>query len=212
MHTRTAPLPRILRYAVAVAAGVASWGTLEYFLHRFVMHVPRGKGRPSKAHLEHHADPSTFASTAEKAATATAVVVPTFPLARRLVGTSTAAVYVTSFVGTYLGYEVLHRWIHVRAPRTAYGRWARRHHLRHHFGRPMQNQGVTSPVWDVVFGTLDATDGPVRVPRRMAPVWLVDDEGAVRAEYEDDYVLAGRVRDAASEDRVAAFSNAAPAD
>ena len=200
----------VLRNGAAVVAGAASWGTLEYFLHRFVMHVPRGKGLPSKAHLEHHADPSHFASTAEKAATATAVVVPTFPLAARLVGTSTAAVYVTSFVATYLGYEVLHRWIHVRPPRTAYGRWARRNHLRHHYGRPMLNQGVTSPVWDVVFGTSDRTDGPLRVPRRMAPVWLVDDDGAVRAEYTADYVLAGRVRDARDDDRRAAFSNTAP--
>lgn len=201
-----------LRVSAAALAGAASWCTLEYFLHRFVMHELRGKGRPSRAHLEHHADTTHFASTGEKAATAVAVVVPTFPVAVRLVGAPTAAVYVSSFVGTYLGYEVLHRWIHVRPPRTAYGRWARRNHLRHHYGRPMSNQGVTLPVWDIVFGTADTTDGPLRVPRRMAPVWLIDGDGTVRPEYASDYVLAGKVRTAAIEDRRAAFSNTAPAD
>ena len=67
----------------------------------------------------------------------------------------------------YLFYEVLHRRIHVAAPFGRYGRWARVHHLAHHFGRADANHGVTSPLWDWVFGTR-APRATVKVPRKHA--------------------------------------------
>jgi hypothetical protein len=77
----------------------------------------------------------------------------------------------------------------------------------------MRNFGVTSPLWDKVFGTYD-DPGVVTVPRRMAPVWLLDETGAVKAEFTDDYLAKGIAHPAAHQverDRVAAFANAAPA-
>ncbi len=76
------------------------------------------------------------------------------------------------------------------APRGFYGRWARKHHLSHHFSNPNTNHGVTSPVWDLVFGTY-ADHGKMRVPRRHAPLWLLDETGRVRPEYADGYEVAG---------------------
>ena len=67
-------------------------------------------------------------------------------------------------------------------------------------------------MWDVVFGTY-AAPGRIRVPRRMAMVWLVDESGAVRPEYQEQYEVVGRAeRDAAREARDAdeAFANLAP--
>ncbi len=112
----------------------------------------------------------------------------------------------------YFTYEVIHRRAHTHPPRNAYGRWVRRSHLHHHFGAPMRNIGVTSPVWDRALGTYD-DPGVVTVPRRMAPVWLLDADGEVRPEYAADYVARGAMRstDAQREaDRRDAFSNVAP--
>ena len=113
----------------------------------------------------------------------------------------------------YFGYEVAHRRTHTHPPRNRYGRWARRNHLHHHFGAPMRNFGVTSPLWDKVFGTYDEP-GVVTVPGRMAPVWLLDETGAVKAAFADDYLAKGTTQAAAHQaerDRVAAFANVAPA-
>ena len=55
----------------------------------------------------------------------------------------------------------------------------------------MANQGVTTPVWDLVFGTYERVERPVRVPRRLAMVWLLDEHGDVRPEYALDYVVVG---------------------
>jgi 4-hydroxysphinganine ceramide fatty acyl 2-hydroxylase len=88
----------------------------------------------------------------------------------------------------------------------------RRHHFHHHFGHPTANHGVTSPIWDMVFGTYERVDGPLRVPRRLAMVWLVDD-GQVRPEYADDYALAGTrpwTEAQAAIDHDRAFANLAP--
>jgi hypothetical protein len=92
----------------------------------------------------------------------------------------------------YAAYEQFHWREHHRPP---LGRWelaARRRHFTHHFGSPRANYGVTSAVWDRVFGTRRPV-GTVRVPARMAMPWLLDANGAVRAGYARDYVLVGRV-------------------
>jgi hypothetical protein len=76
----------------------------------------------------------------------------------------------------------------------------------------MRNLGVTTPVWDRLWGTYDEP-GTVTVPRRMAPAWLLDEAGEVRAEFASDYVVAGGRRSERAErehDRTDAFSNVAP--
>lgn len=77
----------------------------------------------------------------------------------------------------------------------------------------MRNFGVTSPVWDKVLGTYDDL-GVVTVPRRMAPVWLLDETGAVKEEFTHDYLAKGTLHAAADQpeqDQNAAFANVAPA-
>ena len=53
----------------------------------------------------------------------------------------------------YLAYEAAHWRAHHARPRAGLGRALRRHHLRHHFGDPGRNFGISSPLWDMVFRT-----------------------------------------------------------
>lgn len=57
------------------------------------------------------------------------------------------------FASGYMAYTHVHHQIHHREPRTAVGRRLWESHLRHHAGAPSKNYGVTSPAWDLVFGT-----------------------------------------------------------
>jgi hypothetical protein len=201
-----------MRRAIAAVAGAASWSAAEYGLHRFLMHEMKGRGLASKEHLRHHADVTYFSPTSKKllsAASTTAVVLPvSWALAGRRVATS----YTTGLIAMYFGYEVVHRRAHTHPPRGAYSRWVRRSHLHHHFGGPMRNFGVTSPVWDRLLGTYD-DPGVVVVPRRMAPSWLLDADGEVRPELAADYVARGRPRSTVAQrdaDEHDAFANVAP--
>jgi sterol desaturase/sphingolipid hydroxylase (fatty acid hydroxylase superfamily) len=198
---------------VAVLAGAAAWTAAEYGLHRFLMHELRGRGLASVEHLKHHADVTYFSPASKKLASAAATTAVAYPATAALTGRRWATAFTAGLISMYFGYEVAHRRTHTHAPRNRYARWARRNHLHHHFGAPMRNFGVTNPVWDRVFGTYDEP-GVVTVPRRMAPVWLLDEDGEVEADFAADYVVKGQTRaggDQIEQDEADAFANQAPA-
>jgi hypothetical protein len=192
----------------AFALGAASWSFAEYALHRFFGHAPRStpvERRPGffdgdfgSEHQAHHTDTRYFTPTSKKLATAS-VVLPLLGVASSLVaGPRRGVSFTLGFGVAYAGYEILHRRTHTHAPNNPYSRWARRHHLYHHFGSARKNHGVTSPLWDLVFRTYDEP-GVIRVPARHAPPWLIDPTtGDVAARYAADYVIAGRIAEAAA--------------
>ena len=198
---------------LAALAGAASWTAAEYLLHRFAMHEMRGRGLASVEHLDHHADITYFTPNAKKVASAAGASVVVHPLATRALGHRRAAAFTGGLLTMYAAYEVAHRRIHTHPPTNRYGRWSRRNHLRHHFGAPRRNYGVTTPVWDRLFRTGGDDGGPVVVPRRMTPTWMLDERGDVRPEFTGDYIVKGQ-RDVsvgqAERDRADAYANAAP--
>ncbi len=202
---------------LAALTGAATWTAAEYGLHRFAMHEMRGRGLASVEHLKHHADVTYFSPTSKKLASAAGTTAVAYPLATAIAGSKWATAFTGGLLTMYFGYEVAHRRTHTHPPANRYGRWARRSHMHHHFGAPMRNFGVTSPIWDKAFGTYD-DPGVVTVPRRMAPTWMIDDAGEIRPEHARDYVAKGRWKAASSEaehdqrsqDRSDAFANLAP--
>ena len=73
----------------------------------------------------------------------------------------------------------------------AYGRWARRHHFYHHFINAKMNHGVTTPIWDLVFGTYRKADVVIEVPSKLAMPWLKDPStGKAREEFATSFVIA----------------------
>lgn len=196
----------------AALAGAAGWTATEYGLHRFAMHEMRGRGLASREHLHHHADVTYFSPTSKKLLSAAATTSVVLPASWAVAGRRQAVAFTGGLIAAYFGYEVAHRRAHTHPPTHAFGRWMRRSHLHHHFGAPMRNFGVTSPVWDKLFRTYDEP-GVVTVPRRMAPVWMLDDEGNVRPEFAADYVVKGRPRATDADrqrDHDDAFANRAP--
>ena len=179
-----------MTWIVAAALGAMGWSFAEYILHRFDGHGMKGKTKFSREHLAHHANPMYFAPNIYKAGTAVAVVVPMGSVGWFAFG-GPGVLFAVCFTLTYLAYEVLHRRIHTHPPTNRYSAWARQHHLHHHFNGPSLNHGVTSLVWDWVFGTLAPVE-VVRVPRRHAPDWMVDSEGQLLPRFENSYVLKGR--------------------
>ncbi len=178
----------IVSLLVASALGAATWTLAEYGLHRFVFHGASAARPGAREHRRHHAEPDYFAPAWQKALAALAVTAVLAPVATLAVGPRLALAFTGSFIAMYLLYEWLHRRAHTHAPRGPYGRWRRRNHFAHHFQDPRRAQGVTSPFWDLVFGTT-LPRKRVRVPRRFAMSWLVNAEGQLRPEYASDYEL-----------------------
>lgn len=178
---------------VGVVAGLLLWSFLEYFLHRFVFHQRWFGARFSRDHGLHHARVDWFAPHARKIGISAPVIGATLAIGAVFGGGGAGLGAAGGLLAGWGFYEVLHRQIHVAAPRGLYGDWARRHHLAHHFGNPSANHGVTSPIWDVVFGTLvpcDVVDVPARHLGKLP--WLADrsDEGRVAPAFSARYRLA----------------------
>ena len=179
--------------ALAALLGVATWSFSEYWIHRRIFHTPRGKTVFNREHLAHHARTSYFAPTLSKVMVALGVTAVLSPVAIVVAGLPTGIAYVVGFVAGYTIYEIIHRRTHTHAPRGPYSRWARKHHMHHHFHSPRMNHGVTSPVWDIVFRTYERTE-VVTVPKRQVMDWLLDPlTGDVAERYVRDYRL-GRGR------------------
>jgi sterol desaturase/sphingolipid hydroxylase (fatty acid hydroxylase superfamily) len=174
----------------ALLLGAIGWTLLEYLLHRFVFHGASARRLGAKEHRRHHAQIDYFAPWWQKALAAMAATAIMLPLAALIAGPKNGAAFTLGFISMYLLYEVLHRRAHTHPPRNRYGRWRRKNHFAHHFADPRLAQGVTTPVWDTVFGTRLLVDR-VRVPRRLAMSWLVGQNGEILDAYASDYELVG---------------------
>ena len=140
--------------ALAASAGVTAWSLAEYVLHRFLGRdrrtLPNGFASEYPRHRE---EGDYFAPTWKKALVAMAAIPAVSAVATQGLGAALGTVFGASFVAMYVLYE----WVH-------------RHH---HFGNPRANHGVTSPLWDLVFGTFE-TSARILVPERLRMRWLVD--------------------------------------
>lgn len=196
------------------ALGAFGWTLGEYVLHRFAFHERRGNNLGSREHLEHHVkaqwnfDPVILLAWGGVVLTGIGWGL----LGAWLAGPAGWALG-AGWIGGYFFYEYHHAKSHRRGPKNRWERWLRINHFHHHFGHPLSNQGVTVPLWDIVFGTREVPER-VRVPRRLAMPWLLDETGEVRPEYRDDYELVGSP-EATTErqlalDRARAFANLVP--
>jgi sterol desaturase/sphingolipid hydroxylase (fatty acid hydroxylase superfamily) len=206
--------------ASLLAAGVVGaflWTFAEYVLHRFAMHLLHGKGIMSREHLEHHVT-SAWNFDVNHILSWIGMLLVGFgglaPLTAALISWPVGLAVAVGWAVGYFHYETRHALAHRRSPRTRYTQWVAQNHFHHHFGHPMANHGVSVPWWDVVFGTGERPT-KVRVPRRLALPWMVDDRGDLLPAHADRYVLVGS-RDSdertAALDRARAFASQAPAD
>jgi sterol desaturase/sphingolipid hydroxylase (fatty acid hydroxylase superfamily) len=149
----------ILPLAGVALSGLLVWTLLEYVLHRWVFHFV---GQSSLAqnlqfmiHGLHHDDPND----------ATRLVMPPFPavvlgvgfymLFRAVLGPIWSDPFYAFFIIGYLAYDYTHFSVHHFRPRTRMGKMLKQNHMNHHFKAPDSLWGVSSPIWDYVFGTVE---------------------------------------------------------
>lgn len=144
--------------AVAAAAGgVAAWSLTEYLTHRFLFHLRARSPLLARLifvlHGNHHLVPADPTRNVMPPVVSVPAGVVVYALALAALGPPLADIFTASMALGYLGYDLGHFHYHQGRPRTAMGRYLRRHHLRHHYGAQPGNYGVSSPFWDLVFGT-----------------------------------------------------------
>lgn len=150
--------------------GVLVWTLSEYLLHRFVFHFPArsrvGKYLVFLFHGVHHEVPRDKTRLVMPPAGAVIVMVLLYQLFRILVPAPWIEPFCAFFMIGYLVYDYLHYATHHFPMTSAPMRFLKIHHMQHHYGPEGLRFGVSSPLWDIVFGTYPgAPAGPTRGPR-----------------------------------------------
>lgn len=132
------------------------WSLLEYVLHRFVFHSLT----PTEDHPENYLVHTYHHDFPDDATRLVMVPIGSWPLGvlfaaafRLLLG---GTLWFPAFAGAcvgYVAYDWVHYYTHHARPAGGIGRWMRMYHLQHHFDHSPTRYGVSSPLWDVVFGT-----------------------------------------------------------
>ncbi|HUI09478.1 MAG TPA: sterol desaturase family protein [Bacteroidota bacterium] len=139
-------------------AGLVVWTLAEYLLHRFVFHYEPKSGWGKRLHFLMHGVHHDYPQDSKR------LVMPpvvSIPLALLFLGAfililpaaSVGAVF-GGFIFGYICYDEIHYATHHAPMKGKLGLWLKHHHVRHHYLDPGRGFGVSSPIWDYVFGTM----------------------------------------------------------
>lgn len=138
--------------------GFFSWTLVEYLLHRFVFHFSAKTERAKKIiyslHGIHHEAPELESRLLMPALPAALYCLLFYQFFLVVLGEEKMTPFFAFFLLGYLCYGYTHYGIHFFKPRTALGRYLRKHHLQHHSSHQEAKFGVSSPLWDYLFRTL----------------------------------------------------------
>jgi sterol desaturase/sphingolipid hydroxylase (fatty acid hydroxylase superfamily) len=141
-----------------VIVGFMSSGLLEYVLHRWVLHGPLSMA--SRGHAQHHAEPRTLISTPLFVIMTGALAV--WGLLGLVLPAGIAALLVFGLYAGYNYFALVHHWQHHRGKDLACVAYLRRlerlHHVHQH--RQVVNFGISTMMWDRLFGTFQPTNEP----------------------------------------------------
>jgi sterol desaturase/sphingolipid hydroxylase (fatty acid hydroxylase superfamily) len=143
--------------ALVFIAGMMFWSLFEYLMHRFVFHMVAESERARKFIYVLHGNHHEFPRDKER------LFMPPVP---SLIITSTiffimyvlmrnyAFLFFPGFMLGYLLYGTMHYAIHAWNPPFKWMKPLWRNHHLHHYKNEEQGFGVSSTLWDHVFGTM----------------------------------------------------------
>ncbi len=142
--------------------GVFLWTLVEYLVHRFVFHFHPRRAWARRLvflfHGIHHAQPQCKTRLVMPPAVSVPGAFILYGLLSLGLGTALGLRHwVNPVMGGlalgYLAYDLIHYATHHFPMRRGFLKFLKRYHMQHHYKTPDQRFGVSSPLWDKVFGT-----------------------------------------------------------
>jgi len=145
-------------FALLGVAGLLTWSLTEYLLHRFLFHYEArskaGRWLVFLFHGNHHDDPWDKTRLVMPPAGALPILVVLYLLFGLLLPEPALYPFFGCFMIGYLIYDYIHYGTHHFPMRNPVAKFIRRYHLKHHFSGDGGRFGVSSPLWDMLLGTL----------------------------------------------------------
>ncbi len=152
-----------LTYGIALCiGGLFIWTLTEYTLHRYVFHYEPKSSWGKYLHFMMHGVHHDYPNDSKRLVMPPVVSIPLaslfFGLFFLILGPTYVSPFFAGFILGYIFYDEIHYATH-HAP-MKFGLWQKmkHHHVLHHYHNPERGFGVSSHLWDIIFGTLDPTE------------------------------------------------------
>lgn len=143
---------------VYLLAGFVIWTLSEYWLHRKLFHWQPDNAIGRRMHFIihgiHHDHPNDRLRLVMPPGASIPLALLFGAIFWLVFGVPTGFSLFAGFLIGYLTYDYTHYYLHHVVPKSAFGKRLREAHMRHHFQDHRYGFGVSSPVWDRVFGTM----------------------------------------------------------
>lgn len=138
--------------------GLLAWTLIEYVLHRFAFHLTpeptfESRFKQFMVHGYHHEFPNDRRRLVAPLLLSLPIGVVLGGLYYAVFGPNAWTMWFAGTVTGYLAYDWIHYYTHHFRPKTRLGKFLRRYHMEHHYRDSGSHFGISSPLWDWVFGT-----------------------------------------------------------
>jgi sterol desaturase/sphingolipid hydroxylase (fatty acid hydroxylase superfamily) len=136
--------------------GLFVWTWFEYIIHRYLFHY-RSQGRWAQrlhfiVHGSHHDYPNDVSRISTPPSISIPIAVLLYVICTLILGRFAPPVFAGLGIG-YVFYETIHYASHHFPMKGGVWRWLKQNHLQHHYQDDHSGYGVSSPLWDYVFGS-----------------------------------------------------------
>jgi dihydroceramide fatty acyl 2-hydroxylase len=139
------------------ACGVFVWTLTEYLLHRFLFHYPAtskaGRWLVFLFHGNHHHDPRDKTRLVMPLSGAIPIMAALYLIFGMIIPAPWIEPFCAFFILGYLVYDYIHYATHHFPMKNPVAKYLKIYHLKHHFSGESGRYGVSSPLWDKVFGS-----------------------------------------------------------
>jgi sterol desaturase/sphingolipid hydroxylase (fatty acid hydroxylase superfamily) len=144
-------------FAGYLLLGLFIWTLTEYIMHRFVFHFYPKSEWGKRIHFIFHGVHHDYPNDAKRLVMPPSASVP-LALAFYLLFKYTLAPalldgFFAGFIVGYLFYDMTHYMLHHAQFKNAFWKKLKQQHMLHHYDDSTKKYGVTSDMWDKVFGT-----------------------------------------------------------
>ncbi len=144
-------------FLLSALGGLFFWTLTEYVLHRFVFHfVPKSKWG-LRLHFIFHGVHHDYPNDALRLVLPPSVSVPLalgfFYLFRAMIPVNYLYGFFAGFMTGYLFYDISHYALHHLNFKNSFWKRLKKHHMKHHYQNADKGYGVSSAIWDRVFGS-----------------------------------------------------------
>ncbi len=145
-------------FAWLFLVGIFVWSFVEYIMHRFVFHyMPADKPWAQRLHFIFHGVHHDYPSDRLRLVLPPSVSIPLalafYFLFKAILPANEIFGFFPGFILGYLVYDISHYAIHHFNFKGGLWKAIKQHHMLHHYQDPNKGYGVSSPLWDKVFGS-----------------------------------------------------------